>query len=211
MTPAYDFKSTDNGVHIFSGIDFANAGFQTVTAFGVSSVLGVLGTVQDATSVTGTLLVTVSAASATHFTLSGASTAGANAPFSVTLSALDTNNNIATGYTGTVKLTPTDSGTVNAQQTITFSGTPTSGTFTLTFAGHTTGNINYSTASTTLASNIQSALTALTGIVGSGNSVVSASNASSVNVTFQGTLAGQAEPTMIAANSLLGTSRSFRR
>ncbi len=194
MTYPYYFVPADSGVHTFSGIAFSTAGFQTVAA-----------TDTVTSSITGSLQVTVSAASATHFTLTGAGKAGSNAPVTLTLTAFDTNGNIATGYTGTAHFTTTDSGSVDAVQTITFTGSPTNGSFTLIFAGHTTGAISYTTTSTALASNIQSALNALTGIIGSGNSAVSASSATNVTVTFQGSLAGEAQPTMAAAtNSLTG-------
>lgn len=48
-------------------------------------------------------------------------------------------------------------------QTLLFTQAITSGTFTLTHAGNTTGSITFSTNTTTLASNIQTALRALTG------------------------------------------------
>ncbi len=49
-------------------------------------------------------------------------------------------------------------------QTITIGGTPTSGTFTLTFEGHTTAPITWSSTNNTLVANIDAALEALPNI-----------------------------------------------
>src|SRR5206468_4725580 len=49
-------------------------------------------------------------AAATHFVVSAPSTATAGSPFSITVTALDAFNNTATGYTGTVHFTKSDSG-----------------------------------------------------------------------------------------------------
>src|SRR5437762_2902489 len=72
---------------------------------------------------------------------------------------------------------------VNAQQTITITGTPTGGTFTLTFNGATTAAIAYNAS----AANVQSALTALSS-VGTGNLTASggALPGTPVVVTFTG-------------------------
>jgi hypothetical protein len=45
-----------------------------------------------------------------HFTISAANTATAGAPFSVTVTALDQNGNVFTGFTGTIHFTSSDSG-----------------------------------------------------------------------------------------------------
>jgi murein DD-endopeptidase MepM/ murein hydrolase activator NlpD len=62
-------------------------------------------------SITGTSgTATVVAAAATHFGLSAPATATAGALFGVTVTALDAFNNTASGYTGTVHFTKTDTG-----------------------------------------------------------------------------------------------------
>ncbi len=62
-------------------------------------------------SITGTSnTITVAAAAATHFTVSAPASATAGSAFSFTVTALDPFNNTATGYTGTVHFTRTDSG-----------------------------------------------------------------------------------------------------
>jgi len=48
---------------------------------------------------------------ATHFTVLGTSSSTAGGPFSLTVTALDVNNNVVTTYQGTVHFTTTDSGT----------------------------------------------------------------------------------------------------
>ncbi len=98
---------------------------------------------------------------------------------------------------------------VNAVQTLTFGGTVTGGTFTLTFDGQTTAPIAFSTTLTTLQSNIASALAALSIIGSTSNVGVVASGSTSaplVTVTFLGTLAGSPWPTMEAISSLTSTT-----
>jgi hypothetical protein len=50
--------------------------------------------------------------SATHFALTAISPVSANAPFTITLTALDASNNVAIGYTGTVHFTSSDSAAI---------------------------------------------------------------------------------------------------
>lgn len=96
-------------------------------------------------------------------------------------------------------------------QTITIGGTPTGGTFTLTFDGWKTAPIAWTATDATLVSNIDAALEALPNI-GSGGVVTAAGTVSSgigtITVTFSGTnLAKLAVPTMTADAALLtGTS-----
>lgn len=96
-------------------------------------------------------------------------------------------------------------------QTITIGGTPTGGTFTLTFDGHKTGPITWSATTNTLVANIDAALEALGNIGASG--VVTADSTLSggigdVTVTFSGTNLGKkAQALMTAdASSLTGTT-----
>ena len=102
---------------------------------------------------------------------------------------------------------------VNCVQTLTFTGTPTGGTFKLSFKGAITAAITYTQTAATLASNIQTALNALSTIGASGVSV--AANSGSPIITFSGSaLAGMALPlvefvTHNGANALSdGTSPS---
>lgn len=90
----------------------------------------------------------------------------------------------------------------NDVQTITVSGTPTGGSFTLQFMGSITGNIAFNATAT----NVRDALIALP-TIGTGN--VSCSGGpfpgTPVVVTFQGALAGQLEPLItLYTNSLTG-------
>ena len=90
---------------------------------------------------------------------------------------------------------------VNAVQTITVTGTPTGGTFTLTYAGQTTAPIAYNASAAT----VQAALAALTNIA-AGN-VACAGGAlpgAAVTATFQGLLGNEPQPLMTAVSSLTG-------
>src|SRR5262249_22572487 len=87
-----------NGTGTFAAT-LGTAGSQTLTATDTN------------TSITGTSgTISVSAANATHFSVSAPATATAGGAFNVTVTALDAFNNVATGYTGTVHFTKSDSG-----------------------------------------------------------------------------------------------------
>ena len=73
----------------------------------------------------------------------------------------------------------------DAVQTVTLTGGPTGGTFTLTFDGDTTGTISYNASAAT----VQSDLAALTS-VGSGNVTVTTGINGGWQVRFMGSLAG---------------------
>ena len=90
----YTFTSSDQGVRTFSsGVTLFTAGTQTLT-------------VQDTTdsSITGSMPIAVSPSSATSLLLNAPSTAVAGTAFNVTVTAFDAYGNVATGYTGTVRL-----------------------------------------------------------------------------------------------------------
>lgn len=92
-----------NGVGTFSAT-LETAGAQTITATDTAT-----------SSITGaTNSITVTAASATHYSVSTPSTTNAGTAFSVTVTALDQFNNVASGYTGTIHFTKTDSGAGSA-------------------------------------------------------------------------------------------------
>ena len=130
-------STLSNGTGTFSAT-LKTAGNQTLTA-----------TDKTTSSITGhSGAITVSAAAATHFTLvaPGSATAGSACAFTVT--ALDSFNNMATGYAGTVVFTSTDAGgTVPVNSTLsngtgTFSATlKTAGNQTLTATDKTTSSI----------------------------------------------------------------------
>lgn len=82
----------------------------------------------------------------------------------------------------------------NAVQTVTISGSPTGGTFTLTFGGYTTAGIAYNAT----AAVVQTALEALTSF-GTGNVTVTGSNGGPYTVTFVGSLGLAAQSTMTAS------------
>lgn len=93
-------------------------------------------------------------------------------------------------------------------QTVTIGGTPTAGTFTLTFEGFTTSAITWTATDATLVAAIDAALEALPSI-GTGNCVVAdttlTSGIGAVTVTFGGALAAKAVGPITATSSLTGT------
>jgi hypothetical protein len=98
----YPFVAGDSGVHTFTnGVTLVTAGNQTITATDTLT-----------SSITGTSnTITISPAAATHLSVSASALATAGTAFSVTVTALDQFNNVATGYAGTVHFTKNDSGT----------------------------------------------------------------------------------------------------
>jgi hypothetical protein len=92
----YTFTAGDAGVHTFT-VTLKTAGVQSVTAIDTSS-----------SSINGTTAVTVSAASATHFSVTGAGSSIAGNGFMITVMALDAYGNTATGYLGSIHFTSSD-------------------------------------------------------------------------------------------------------
>ncbi len=95
-------------------------------------------------------------------------------------------------------------------QTITFGGTPTGGTFKLSYKGKTTGAISWSATNNTLVANIDAALEALPTLAG-GTSVTTAvgtmtAGVGTITVTFTGNYAKLLLPVMTVTSSLTGTS-----
>jgi hypothetical protein len=90
-------------------------------------------------------------------------------------------------------------GGTNEVQTVTVTGAPTGGTFTLTYSGQTTGPIAYNAT----AAAVQTALTGLSN-VGTGNVAVTGASGGPYTVTFQGTLADTDVAQMTATASLTG-------
>jgi hypothetical protein len=95
-------------------------------------------------------------------------------------------------------------------QTLTIGGTPTGGTFALSFEGLTTAPITWVAVNATLIAAIDSALEALPSI-GTGNMTTAAGTVTAgigtITLTFAGALAGKAVPTIaVANNSLTGTT-----
>src|SRR5204862_7933473 len=95
----YTFVGGDNGVHTFTNLTtLKTSGNQTVTA--TDTVTG---------SITGTSgTIAVSAAAATHYSVTAPASATAGTAFSITVTALDQFNNTATSYAGTVHFTSSD-------------------------------------------------------------------------------------------------------
>jgi hypothetical protein len=95
----------------------------------------------------------------------------------------------------------------NEVQTVTITGSPTGGTFTLSFDGQTTAPIAYNAASTA----VQSALEALSNL-DPGDAAVSGSAGGPYTVTFQGRYAGFNVPQLVGDGTALtgGTSPSVQ-
>lgn len=103
------------------------------------------------------------------------------------------------------QITPVVAGSSNAEQLLTITGTPTGGTFTLTFSGQTTSAIAYNATAAT----VQAALVALSN-VGAGNVVCSGgplpgTGSSTVVVWFTGSLSNNTT-LMTSTDSLTGGS-----
>jgi hypothetical protein len=93
----YTFLSTDQGTHVFSGLLLDTAGSQTLSV-GDTIVFGA----------TGQASVLVTPAAATHLQLSVPVQTTGSLGFTLTVTALDQFNNVATSYAGTVHFSSSD-------------------------------------------------------------------------------------------------------
>jgi hypothetical protein len=98
---------------------------------------------------------------------------------------------------------------VNEVQTLTIGGTPTGGTFRLSYEGRRTGNITWSATNATLLANIQAALDAITGanwIVATAGTLTA--GIGTILLTFSGgDVAARAVNTIVVdTNALTGTA-----
>jgi hypothetical protein len=100
LLPAdYTFTASNSGVHAFAnGVTLFTAGTQTVTATDTTSGIG------------GSATITIIPATppAESFFVSAPDAVGAGSPFTVSVTALDAQSQVATGYTGTVHFTSSD-------------------------------------------------------------------------------------------------------
>jgi uncharacterized delta-60 repeat protein len=133
----YTFTSADGGTHVFTGgATLDTAGTQTLTATDTAN-----------TAIAGVLSESVSPAAASQFAIAAPPTSPAGTAFSVTVTALDPFNNLATGYTGTVHFTSSDGQAVLPADSTLTNG---SGTFTATLA--TSGSQSITATDTVTAS-----------------------------------------------------------
>jgi hypothetical protein len=155
----YPFTAADNGSHTFTGgVTLNTTGNQTVTVTDTTT-----------TSITGTSgTIAVNVATVTHFSVSAPGTSTAGAPFSVTVTALDTNGNPVPGYRGTIHFTSSDAA----------AGLPGNYTFTAADNGsHTfTGGVTLVTAGNQTVTATDTTSSSITGT--SGTVAVSAAAAS---------------------------------
>src|SRR5262249_38759303 len=141
-------------------------------------------------SITGTSnAIAVSAGTATHFTVSAPSSATRGTPISFTVTARDAFNNTATGYTGTVHFTSSDTAaTLPANSTL----TNRTGTFSVPFA--TAGNQTITATDTANAS-----VTGTSGIIAVASTVVTNVNQAWVMQVYLDLLGRPADATGLAA------------
>jgi hypothetical protein len=94
----YPFTPADQGTHTFTNlVTLRTAGNQTITATDTTN-----------NSITGSAAVAVTPAAANRLQVVAPTSAGVGTPFSVTVTARDAFNNVATGYTGTIHFTSSD-------------------------------------------------------------------------------------------------------
>jgi len=111
-----------------------------------------------------------------------------------------TDSALKTGKAPITMAAMTSAPDVNDVQTVSITGTPTGGTFTLTFSGQTTTAIAYNASATTVAN----ALIALSNIGNSDVTVTSINVGGPYTVTFTGTLANAPQAQLTATSSLSG-------
>ena len=117
---SFNFTAGSKGTHLF-GMDFKTPGDQWLTAYEPAAP-GVSGTLNN---------ILVSPAAPTKLVISDSGTPTAGVPFPVTVTAMDSYGNVATGYTGTIDLSSSDSA---ASLPVTYNGSfpaaPVTATFT---------------------------------------------------------------------------------
>jgi hypothetical protein len=118
LPSSYTFTTANHGVANFT-VTLETAGSQTITETSASG------------SVTSTIMV--SPATGTDFVISGLSSATVGAAESFTVTAEDAYGNVATGYTGTVKFTSSDTAAILPANTPFTSANAGARTFSVTF------------------------------------------------------------------------------
>jgi DNA/RNA endonuclease G (NUC1) len=150
----YTFSGGDSGTKTFS-VTLTTTGSRSVTATDTGNG-----------SINGSTNTIVTAAPATHFSVTAPSGVTTGLPFNVTVTALDASNATVTGYTGTVHFTSSSAGTLPADYT---------------FTGGDAGAHTFSVTLTTLG--LQSINAGDGSISGSANTTVSATPATHFSVT----------------------------
>jgi hypothetical protein len=96
----YTFTTTDAGVHVFANVfTLPKVGSWTVTATDTAN-----------SAISGQITVTVVPGAVSKFVVSGPSSVTTGTAATFTITAQDANNNVVTGYTGTVHFTSTPTG-----------------------------------------------------------------------------------------------------
>ena len=174
--------------------DTAAVTLNNASSLGLGASSDVIGTLTVASGTTDATDVattggTLGLNSDVYLVISGTGATAATIAGLADLGAGNREFNVADAY-----LAPT-----NEIQTVTINGTPTGGTFTLTFAGQTTTPITHPASLAT----VQTALEALS-TIGAGNVVVAGTPGVSYTVTFQGDLGNANVTQMSAADALTG-------
>ena len=100
LPTSYTFQAGDDGTHTFTGLTLSTTGTQSITATDATNS-------SVATAKTSILVNAATVAAATHLSVSSTTSVAGNL-FSVTVEALTSSNTVATGYTGTVHFTTSD-------------------------------------------------------------------------------------------------------
>jgi hypothetical protein len=159
----YTFTAGDNGAHTFSGgVTLVTVGTQTVTATDTANA-----------ALTGQAGVNVTQAQATHFSVSAPAGSAAGSAFSVTVTALDANNQVVTGYTGRAHFTTSDGG----------AGVALPGDYTFTAADNGTHTFSGVTLVTAGSQTVTATDTGASGISGTAAVTVSPAAAQAFSVT----------------------------
>jgi hypothetical protein len=144
----FNFPAANNGVLTISGLTLETAANQTLTVTAVGNP-----------AITGSGTTKVAAGAATSFAVTGPSSVVSGATFSATVMAVDPFGNQATGYTGTVHFSSTDT---HAVLPANYTFTPTdAGAHTFTFTLKTAGT-QAITATDTVTSSIAGTLGSIT-------------------------------------------------
>ncbi len=107
----YTFTSADAGTHVFS-VTAVTAGTDTITATDTAD-----------NSITGSATLSVTPGSAANLTVSAPAGVTTGAPFSFSVTARDSYDNVVTGYTGTIHFSSSDtSATLPANAVLTAGG-----------------------------------------------------------------------------------------
>jgi hypothetical protein len=207
VLPADTQVAAGDGTATLSGVKLVTAGAQTVTV-----------TDKNNSAISGSVSITVAAVSSViHYSLSAPAQVTSHANFSVTLHALDSSNNAATGYSGTVHFTSSDASAVlpadtafpSGSGTLTISGVDlvTAGTQTLTVTDASSSAITASASISVTAAVTPCAITAPA--TATPNSSVNASVTVVSGLTYQWAITNGSFTAPSTGSLVTGTAVTF--